>query len=74
MAASQGFVGGWEGRHAGARLSALRLCNNTKKGGVIFAGRKKKKKQGELGLVVAWSWVDGGGHKPYPSPSAARAK
>lgn len=66
---------------ARARLSTLRLFSSTKRGGVLFAGVKIKKKL-KKGLV-AWSWEGNvvcvcvyvrGGYKPYPSPSAAQAK
>lgn len=40
---------------ARARLSTLRLFSSTKRGGVLFAGVKNKKKI-KKGLLVAWSW------------------
>lgn len=55
MAASQGFVCVCGGGQAGARLSTLRLFNNTKRGGVVFVGEKI----GGDGLV-AWSGGVGG--------------
>lgn len=74
MAGGQGFWGG--GEQARARLSTLRLFNNTKRGGVVFTRVKKIRGDG----LVAWRGevvvvvVGGGDYKPYPSPSAAWAK
>lgn len=75
MAGSQGFWRrGGGGDQARARLSTLGLFNNTKRGGVVFTGVKKIRGDGLVAwrgeVVVVWE----GGYKPYPSPSAARAK